>query len=88
MEVACGDSNVRSGCVQAGEFLAVISVISSNILDIRRMITEYRINKMSIFKIYSPRNFKINILIFFYNHGPYIFKYCHMICCIHSLTVL
>ena len=24
---ACGDSDVRSGCVQAGEFLAVVSVI-------------------------------------------------------------
>jgi len=37
MEDACGDSNVRSGCVQAGEFLAVVSATFSSILEIRRI---------------------------------------------------
>jgi hypothetical protein len=65
MKVTCRDSNVRSGCVQVEEFLALVSVISSSILELRRMITEYKVNKMSISKIYSPRNFIIKIFVFF-----------------------
>ena len=65
MEDACGDSNVHSGCVQAGEFLTVVSAIFSSILEIRRMITEYKVSKRSISKIYSPRTFILNLLIFF-----------------------
>jgi hypothetical protein len=67
MEDACGDSNVLYGCVQAGEFLAMLSVIFSRILEIRRMVTVYEVGKRSIYKIYSPRNFIIiNIFIFFF----------------------
>ena len=64
MKDACGDSDVRSGCVQSGEFLAVASVIFSSILEMRRMITVYKVNKRAISKIYSPRNCII-ILFFF-----------------------
>jgi hypothetical protein len=66
MEDACGDSNVHSSCLQAGEFLAVVSVIFSSALEISRMITEYKVSERSISKIYSPRTFILNLLIYIF----------------------